>query len=140
MSDFGNKKKAAQLGMSPGNAAHKLRKMLLFRMIQMTGTDSCFQCGEKIENVDDFSIDHKVPWLDSDNPVGLFFDLNNIAFSHINCNRGAARVWNKGIKAPHGTKTRYNTHGCRCDECREAKRLYDVQRRTRTAREVPAKY
>jgi hypothetical protein len=32
------------------------------------------------------SIDHVIPWLHSDNPIELFFDLKNIKFSHKKCN------------------------------------------------------
>jgi hypothetical protein len=43
---------------------------------------------------EDFSIDHKTPWLDTDSPVDLFFDLENIAYSHKGCNaRAASRPW-----------------------------------------------
>lgn len=48
--------------------------------------DICFRCKEKIDSVDDFSIDHKDPWLHSTDPKKLFFDLENVAFSHEKCN------------------------------------------------------
>lgn len=32
----------------------------------------------------------------------------------------------KGSAAPHGTTSRYNNQGCRCDECREANRVYGL--------------
>jgi hypothetical protein len=32
---------------------------------------------------------------------------------------------------PHGTRTRYATHGCRCDECREANREWSRDQRQR---------
>ncbi len=91
MKDNNNKKKATQLGMPPGTAANRLKKNLLFRFIQKLGLDKCFQCKEIIETVDEMSIEHKEPWLDSDNPKDKFFDLDNIAFSHLKCNIGAAR-------------------------------------------------
>ena len=84
-------KKSKQLGMNPGTAAHRLRKQILWWYIQQTNDDICFQCGKKIEQIEDLSIEHKVPWLDSDKPVALYFDLSNIAFSHIKCNSGAKR-------------------------------------------------
>ena len=34
----------------------------------------------------DLSIEHKVPWMSADNPIDAFFDLDNIAFSHLKCN------------------------------------------------------
>ena len=35
------------------------------------------------------------------------------------------------MASEHGTKTRYN-NGCRCDECKNASRKYDQQRRLRS--------
>jgi hypothetical protein len=32
------------------------------------------------------SIEHKESWMNSNTPIKKFFDLNNIAFSHKNCN------------------------------------------------------
>lgn len=117
-----NRKKAQQLGMSHGTANNRLRKAILFRLVQRVGDDTCYQCGQKIEKIDNFSIEHKEAWLNSNNPIELFFDLDNIAFSHTSCNYGAKKTWNKGNVAPHGTKTRYSYHGCRCDKCRKALR------------------
>ena len=112
-----NKKKAEQLGMPVGTASNRLRKMILFDFVQRLELDKCFQCGDKISDIDNFSIEHPVPWLDSENSVELFFDLTNIAFSHLSCNVGAARR----VEASHGTVNRFNK-GCRCTDCREAKR------------------
>ena len=36
--------------------------------------------------VDDFTIEHKKFWLHSEDPVGLYFDEDNLAFSHATCN------------------------------------------------------
>ncbi len=79
-----NKRKAAFLGMPHGTAAAKLRKMILWRFIQQCGEDTCFRCKEKIESIDDLSIEHKEPWEGVS--VELFWDLDNIAFSHMKCN------------------------------------------------------
>lgn len=82
-----NEEKAAkQLGMNHSNAATILRKSIMFRLVQETGRDICYQCGKKIDNIKEFSIEHMQPWLDTENPVELFFDLDNIAFSHLICN------------------------------------------------------
>lgn len=121
-----NQKKTGQLGMPIGTASAKLRKQLLFGLVQETGRDVCFQCGEKIEEIENFSIEHKVPYLDSEDPVGLFFDPNNIAFSHLKCN---ARAGRKPPLAGHGSFKRYSKHGCRCVPCTEANR--DNKRRWR---------
>lgn len=87
-----------KLKKSRSSVKHQLQKIILFKLVQETKKDICYQCGKKIEDIDSFSIEHKVPWLDSDNPKKLFFDLDNIAFSHIDCNISAARKTNKKIK------------------------------------------
>lgn len=79
----------SQLGMAKGTAANKLRKMLLFNLIQRCGLDTCHRCGGKIETLRELSIEHKQAWLHSEDPVGLYFDLDNIAFSHLSCNSKA---------------------------------------------------
>lgn len=89
MSKNGNDKKNEQLGMNHATAAGQLRKLILFKLVQEAGKDICFHCGKRIDSVDNFSIEHKVPWLDSNKPKELFFNLDNIAFSHLGCNSGA---------------------------------------------------
>lgn len=86
-------KKKVQLGMNPGTASYKLVKDLLFNFVNEAG-HKCFRCGGDL-NRENFSIEHKVRWLDSVNPLGLFFDLSNIAFSHRSCNYGATVRPNK---------------------------------------------
>ena len=108
-------KKSQQLGMPIGTATARLRKNILFSFLEKTKENICFQCGEIIENVDDLSIEHKEPWLDSDNPLDKFFSLDNIAFSHLTCNIGAARK-DVGPRVGHGTSGMY-ARGCRCKLC-----------------------
>jgi hypothetical protein len=79
-----NARKSAFLGMTYGAAAHRLRKQILFRYVQAAGDDFCFKCGARIETVEELSIEHKLPWEGRD--VALFWDLQNIAFSHLSCN------------------------------------------------------
>jgi hypothetical protein len=89
-----NIKKHAQLGMNHGTAQNRLIKDILYKLVVETNKDCCFQCGQKISR-EQLSVEHKVPWLDSENPIKLFFDLENIAFSHHSCNMRAARKPNK---------------------------------------------
>lgn len=91
MSIKGNIKKSEQLGMPIGTANAKLRKSILFNLLKEYNKNICYQCGKVIEFEEDLSIEHKIPWLDSDNPKELFFSLENIAFSHLKCNIKAAR-------------------------------------------------
>ena len=120
----GNKKKDDQLKMPHGTATGRLRKKILFSLIQQAELDTCFKCKEKINQIEHLSIEHKIPWLDSADPVGLFFDLDNIAFSHLACNIGHEKPWNIGNKGTHGTASRYGRHKCRCELCRKAKSDY----------------
>jgi len=116
-----NRKKAEQLGMPYGTACGRLRKMVLFDILKKYNLNNCYRCGETINNIKDLSMEHKKAWLDSSNPCELFFDINNIAFSHLKCNIVASRNSLKGkIFSKHGTLNRYN-RGCRCDLCKNAK-------------------
>lgn len=116
MQDY-NKKKADQLGMPIGTASNRLRKSVVFKLLKKLNENYCFQCGSEIETEKELSIEHKIPYLDSENPVELFFDLDNIAFSHLSCNTGAAR------KRPlsHPSENSYR-RGCRCKECTQVNR------------------
>lgn len=78
-------KKKLQLGMNPSTASHRLIKDILFRLLCEAGKDKCSRCSLSLTR-NTFSIDHKTPWLDSADPVKLFFDLENISFSHMACN------------------------------------------------------
>ena len=61
--------------------------LFLFDFVKKLHLDNCFVCGKKIDNIATLSIEHKEPWLHSDNPIELFFSLGNIAFSHRACSR-----------------------------------------------------
>ena len=62
---FSNKKKHAQLGMNAGTAQNRLVKDILFSLITECGKNACFHCGKTMSRKD-FSIEHKIPWLDSE--------------------------------------------------------------------------
>ena len=79
-----NENKSAQLGMPFGTACGRLRKMVLFSVLKKHEENVCVRCNGAIELVDDLSIEHIKPWENVS--VDLFWDLNNIAFSHIHCN------------------------------------------------------
>lgn len=85
-----NEKKNEQLGMNFSTANGRLVKDILFNLIIETGKNVCHHCGEPMTR-DTFSIEHKTPWLDSDDPIGLFFGMENIGYSHLSCNSSAAR-------------------------------------------------
>jgi len=58
--------------MDDSTASHKLRKLILFSLVQQTAQDFCFRCQTKIEIVEELSIEHKTPWIDSNNLSVLF--------------------------------------------------------------------
>jgi len=87
--------KSALLGENVSTAMHKLRKRVLFRLIAKLHMDECFRCGSQIETVEELSIEHKEAWQSAVDPAAVFWDLDNIAFSHLSCNVGAAARWNK---------------------------------------------
>lgn len=72
-------------------SSNRLRKELLFSLADRLELLLCFRCNEKICNVAQLSIEHKVPWEGAINEEELFYDLENVAFSHLSCNSGAAR-------------------------------------------------
>jgi L-rhamnose isomerase len=110
------KEKTKQLGMDPGTASNRLKKNLLFEFAKRLDMHWCYQCGAEIEDCDKFTVEHKTPWLHSEDPKGLFFDIDNIAFSHKSCNYSAARI-GKAKPCPSTTAYRY---GCRCEGCKKA--------------------
>ena len=119
--------------MPIGTASARLRKAIMFKLIQSAHEDICYRCHRKIEDARDLTIEHKVPWLDSYDPLGLFFDLDNIAFSHLVCNARAGRkVPRQKGKIKHGTHAAYTFHKCRCEECRRVNRIYMRKYRQKT--------
>ncbi|AZV02113.1 hypothetical protein Arno162_71 [Pectobacterium phage Arno162] len=115
-------KKTQQLGMNPSTASGRLVKDILFKLINELGRNVCYQCGKEMLR-EDFSIEHKTPWLDSDKPKELFFDLANIAFSHHSRNVSAARrdSSQKRLVTTHGSNAMYK-RGCRCELCKQVNR------------------
>ena len=86
--------KKKQLGMDPATASYRLVRDLLWSFVVKNEQDFCHHCKCRMTR-ENFSIEHIKPWLHSDDPLGLFFDLNNISFSHSSCNSSAARRPNK---------------------------------------------
>lgn len=92
----GNLNKNKQLGMPYGTATAKLRKQLLFKYVTLSGDNTCFKCNIDIDKIEEFTIEHKSPWLHEN--TDLFWDLNNIAFSHRACNKPDRPYLNKSGK------------------------------------------
>lgn len=87
--DRGTQKKSAALGMSFTTANYRLKKLVMFNILCKYGENICFRCEMPIVDINTLTIEHKLPWLDVD--PALFWDMDNIAFSHFSCNSRAAR-------------------------------------------------
>lgn len=128
-----NELKSKQLGMPFGTASNRLRKAILFKYVKKAGDNFCYKCTLEIILLEDLSIEHKKPWQGKE--TFLFWDLDNIAFSHLKCNTPEP--------GPHGVRGKYN-YGCRCDKCREAQmahqRKYREENRDELNRKRRIKY
>src|SRR5579864_1616417 len=80
---------SVQLGMPRGTAANRLRKLVLFDLLIRHKENVCYRCKQQIQKAEELSIEHKRPWENVD--VKLFWDLTNIAFSHLSCNCAAGK-------------------------------------------------
>ena len=100
-----NGRKAEILGMPYGTAGNRLRKLILFHLLEKHGEHLCFKCGSLIETAEELSIEHIRPWQLGGSH--LFWDMSNIAFSHLACNRQSVSKPGSGVKlrkvGPEGT-------------------------------------
>ncbi len=115
MTTNGNRNKNEFLGMPFGTAQSRLRKMMLFDLLKRHNENICYRCGREIESIDELSLEHKKAWLNVS--LELFWDLGNLAFSHLHCNSGERIARQRNLV--HGTPTGYK-YGCHCKECKEA--------------------
>ena len=122
--DKSNIKRKEQLQMPFGTACNRLRKNIIFNLAQIAKLDSCFRCSNKIDTIEEFSIEHKEPWLDSENPSEKFFDWSNIAFSHVCCNTSCAR---RPLKKYFTQEERDEVHR-KCNAA-YARKVYTTERR-----------
>lgn len=82
-------KKNELLGINFSTASARLKKSIFFSLVCRLELNVCYRCNEPINFENELSIEHKESWMLSDDPIGLFFDLDNIAFSHLSCNSGS---------------------------------------------------
>jgi hypothetical protein len=129
-------KRRSLLGEDPGTASHKLKKRVMFKLAVEAGRAVCLRCKKPIESADEMSIDHIVAWLNSPDPITTFYDLNNVAFSHLSCNSSAAQrpATRDENYVSHGYHA-YKARKCRCEVCREAAAAQRRRRKERKAAE-----
>lgn len=114
MANTTNRRRADQLGMAWGTAAHRLRRRLFHGLLVKLGANICHKCSLPIDSPEELSIEHMKDWLDVD--PALFWDESNIAYSHRKCNRPSRFNQPTG---KHGTQGMY-VGGCRCEACSKA--------------------
>ena len=80
---------AKMLGQPTSTARSQLYKKVIWSLAEKCGENTCYRCGGEIDNPKDFSLDHVENWRYKDNAADLYFDLDNIRFSHNVCNSGS---------------------------------------------------
>jgi hypothetical protein len=116
-----NAAKTAFLGLSFGAANHRLHRAVMWSLIEQCGRTDCFRCGSPMDE-STYSVDHREPWLGES--VALFWDMQNIEFSHLRCNVDARR--RGGPTTRKISPDIVETEGHRwCISCRESKPLAD---------------
>ena len=73
------------LGQNISTATHTLRINVMHSMADRLGLLECPKCDSRIESARDLSIDHIDPWRGVS--AELFWDLDNIQFTHKWCNK-----------------------------------------------------
>jgi hypothetical protein len=116
-----NQRKDVMLGMPHGTANNRLRKNILFHLLKKHGENICNRCSKPIVLVEELSVEHIKPWEGVD--AQLFWDIDNIAFSHLRCNVSSHRTPNK-IYAPEGKSW--------CSMCKDFKSRTEFHQSTAT--------
>lgn len=116
-----NEKKTNLLGVKYGTACSRLRKQITYYLAGKLQLLDCFRCGKPIEDVKQFSVEHKAPWMAAIDPTRSFFDIENIAFSHASCNSAAAsrpakrfaskqEQWREAARRQYADPVKYENH------------------------------
>jgi hypothetical protein len=79
------RQKAALLGMPYGTAEKHLRKALILELASQCGKNLCHQCRTEIQSPSELAIVHLQDWTED---PARFWDLGNIALSHVSCVAG----------------------------------------------------
>src|ERR1039458_3719146 len=67
-----------------GTAQNRLRQLWLYELASRCDMLTCYKCKQHIGAPNELSMEHKLPWYNVD--PDLFWDLDNLAFSHRKCN------------------------------------------------------
>lgn len=103
-------KRSDKLGSPFSTEYYNMVRNILFHLVQKNNKDYCYRCGDKIETVDKFSIEHIVNWRLQENAEELFFDYKNISYSHLTCNSKAVNYVEPSLEIQK-TKALSNSSG-----------------------------
>lgn len=112
-------RRCSQLGMDAATATARLKKQLMFHMAQQLNMTTCFRCGKEIERWEELSLDHKEPWLYVD--VQLFWNMDNLAFSHWECNTKHQRPARKEFVKGGSLLRKGDNENVWCNKCKQVK-------------------
>ena len=113
----------------------------MLQLVKKLGLALCYRCKNTIDDYKKLSIDHTEGWQLSKNPIKAFFDLEKIAFSHLQCNIRAKRIQRTNCRKGHeflevGFYTMKNGKRL-CKECNKLRvRLYRSRLRSRGVTEA----
>jgi hypothetical protein len=116
--------------MPLGTASARLRKQIMFRLVQKLGGDARYRWGRGLETAGELSIEHKEPWLNID--PSPFWDPNNVAFSHLPRNTDTRRRGVERLKGEDGTEW--------CSGCKRFLSVDSFSRMNRKNRTCAVKY
>jgi DNA-binding Lrp family transcriptional regulator len=110
-----NIRKSKQLGINYSTACNRLRKLVLFSILKKYDLNICYRCNNEILSAKDLTFDHKVDWLN--NSTDLFWDIDNVAFSHRKCNipANSMKIIELAKSAPNDSKY--------CPQCQQFKKF-----------------
>lgn len=73
------------LGENTATATHRLKMDILYELAKELELVRCPKCSKNIDSARDISVDHIKPWRNVS--AELFWDLDNIMFTHKWCNK-----------------------------------------------------
>ncbi len=123
-----------QLGLSYPAASYRLIRKLLFSLLVESKRAICLRCKQPIDSVEDMTIDHMIPWRNKADAQELFYDIENIAFSHPRCNSSTLRERCRQGHLFADDNVLYDANGARrCRTCNREKmrRAYHRKKKQR---------
>lgn len=124
------KRQAELLGMPASTASKRLKKTLFFNLLKKHSENICKVCALPIEKEEELTVEHILPW--ENRSKELFFDVTNIAYSHLKCNtphktrKGV--ISERRIDLPEGMSW--------CSRCEQFKSLNEFSRHSQIYNKV----